>query len=332
MDRNKTFCEFCRETTEYVTKDTTLKEEFRDAEYEFKGQIALCANCNEELFVMEIEKENTKALYEAYRKEKKIISPDKIIELLKKYGMTKRVLPKILGWGEHTISRYCDENYMPSKQYSDILMKIYNDPAYFKELLNHNKDKITDIAYKKSMEKLDSIIEKPVDLNLSVKDVAKYIIFSCEDITPLALQKILYFIQGFFYAFTNVFILDAECEAWAHGPVYREIYNIYAGYKYDPIHRNKGIDIPEFTDVQKAVIDSVINSFGSYSGKILERFTHLEPPWLEMREGLSPNDVSNRVIPKESIGEYFKAVKEKYNMLTPRDIEVYANNLFFQII
>jgi len=39
----------------------------------------------------------------------------------------------------------------------------------------------------------------------------------------------------------------------------------------------------------------------------------------------------NRVIPKELIGKYFVAVKEKFNMLTPGDIEVYSKAIFEQI-
>ncbi|MGE4446487.1 MAG: hypothetical protein AB7C92_07575, partial [Synergistaceae bacterium] len=68
-----------------------------------------------------------------------------------------------------------------------------------------------------------------------------------------------------------------------------------------------------------------------YSGKILEKFTHLEKPWRYTRDGLPVDAHSNRVIPKELIGEYFVAVKEKFNMLTPGDIEVYSKAIFEQI-
>ena len=79
---------------------------------------------------------------------------------------------------------------------------------------------------------------------------------------------------------------------------------------------------------EKTVIDSVIQNFCCYSGKILERFTHSEMPWLKTRGSLPTNAYSNRIISKEAIGEYFTAVKQKYNMLTPNDIENYAQIMF----
>ena len=71
------------------------------------------------------------------------------------------------------------------------------------------------------------------------------------------------------------------------------------------------------TDSEKAIIDSVIQNFCCYSGKILERFTHSEMPWLKTRSNLPADAHSNRIISKEPIGEYFTAVKQKYNMLVP---------------
>ena len=36
--------------------------------------------------------------------------------------------------------------------------------------------------------------------------VIEYLLNQCEDITPLALQKALYYVQGFYYAFYNKFL------------------------------------------------------------------------------------------------------------------------------
>ena len=39
---------------------------------------------------------------------------------------------------------------------------------------------------------------------------------------------------------------------------------------------------------------------------------------------------SNRIISKQSIGEYFMSVKEKYRMLTPVNIKDYTQNMFYK--
>lgn len=66
--------------------------------------------------------------------------------------------------------------------------------------------------------------------------------------------------------------------------------------------------------------------------QVLEKFTHSETPWLKTRGNLPANANSDRIIPKSIIGEYFSAVKQKYNMLTPYDIETYAQTMFGRIL
>jgi uncharacterized phage-associated protein len=156
-------------------------------------------------------------------------------------------------------------------------------------------------------------------------------LYKCEDITPLALQKALYYVQGFYYAFEGRFLFDEDCEAWVHGPVYRDVYNRYSSYRFDPIESVEAFDESVFETSEKAILDSVIKSVCCYSGKILEKFTHLEKPWRHTRGGLPVDAHSNRIISKELIGEYFFAVKEKFCMLTPGDIEGYSKAIFEQI-
>lgn len=158
-----------------------------------------------------------------------------------------------------------------------------------------------------------------------------YLICRCEDITPLALQKVLYYIQGFYYAFLEEFLIPDECEAWVHGPVYSDVYFKYSSYKCDPIKIELSCDDSKFTGYEKTIIDSIVKNLCCYSGKTLERFTHLEAPWLKTRGDLPASVASTKIIPKKLIGEYFVAVKERYEMLDPSDIEIYAKRMFEKI-
>lgn len=113
-----------------------------------------------------------------------------------------------------------------------------------------------------------------------------------------------------------------------HGPVYREIYFRYRDYRFDSIEKADGFDASIFSSGEKAIYDSVINNICCYSGKILERFTHNEAPWLAARGDLPVTAPSDRIIGKSLIGEYFSAVKAKYNMVNPSDIKEYAQDMF----
>lgn len=199
--KNITFCEYCREDVGYIVEDKTITSELKSNVYTYVGKVAKCEKCHSEVFVPEIIDYNLKALYDVYRKKNGIISLDKILEIPKKYSIGKRPLSLLLGWGELTFSRYCDGD-MPSKQYSDILNKIYNDPKYYEEILEANKGNIkSETAYKKSRMALDKYINKDDELT-------KYLLDRCEDITPLSIRIALFYIDGFYYAFYNETIFN----------------------------------------------------------------------------------------------------------------------------
>ena len=107
--------------------------------YRYAGKRAFCKECNSEVFVSNINDYNLKNLYNEFRKQNNIISLEHILEIPKKYNIGKRSLSLLLGWGGQTFIRYCDGD-MPTKQYQMILERIFNEPSYYLELLESNKD------------------------------------------------------------------------------------------------------------------------------------------------------------------------------------------------
>lgn len=333
MSEKMTFCENCRDDVFYIEKEEYINAQLKGENYNYTGKKAICKECNSEVFVSDINDYNLRELYNEFRKQNNIISLEDILEIPKKYNIGKRPLSLLLGWGEQTFSRYCDGD-MPTKQYSMILKRIFNEPRYYLELLEENKERLkSKSTYDKSKEATNMLIlEQQSSSESKIDSVVNYLLCECEDITPLALQKILYYIQGFYYAFLNKFIFEENCEAWVHGPVFRDIYYKYKEYKFDPI---RGYDVSKESDLsvsEKAIIDSVVKNLGCYSGKVLESFTHAEMPWLETRGDLPISVGTDRVIEKSIIADYFTAVKEKNNMINPSDIGDYSKKMFEQIL
>lgn len=328
MTRNLIFCEECRDDVEYTVTEVPMVGKIKGIEYHYTGKEARCIHCNTRVYVPEINDFNLKALYEVYRKKNGIVSLDVILAIPKKYAIGKRPLSLLLGWGEQTFSRYCDGD-MPTKQYSEILMKIYEDPLYYSHLLEVGKGNLkSKKTYEKSRKAVDTLLNISKQNASKIDIVIKYLLNQCEDITPLALQKALYYIQGFYYAFYNTFLFMEVCEAWVHGPVYRNVYFKYRDYRFDPIAKSQDFDESVLNASEKAIFDSVIHNLCCYSGKVLEQFTHNETPWLIARGDLPVTEPSEKIISHENIGTYFKAVKEKYNMMKPSDIRVYAMDMF----
>ena len=327
----KTFCEECRNDVEYTTASVPMTGTIKGKEYHYTGTEARCADCGSLVFVPEISDDNLRSLYNVFREENGIVSLDVICAIPEKYDIGKRPLSLLLGWGELTFSRYCDGD-IPTRQYSDILQRIYNEPQFYSELLEANKTNLkSQRTYEKTRRAVDALLSVDAPSNSKINTVIQYLLYQCEDITPLALQKALYYIQGFHFAFYRTFLFPEDCQAWTHGPVYRDIYFRYRDYRFDPIEKTTTFDTSVFSASEKAICDSVINNLCCYSGKILERFTHNEAPWLTTRGDLPDSAPSDRIIEKSVIGAYFDAVKAKYNMVNPRDIKDYAQDMFHQI-
>ena len=133
-------------------------------------------------------------------------------------------------------------------------------------------------------------------------DIAKYFINELHP-EPLKLQKLLYFAQGFSYAFYDKALFNDDFEAWVHGPVIPSIYHEYKSYEYNPIDLNYNLK-----DFNKDVIDLleyVKRNYAKYDGKYLEEITHKEEPWLLSRTGLDPDERSDKTISKSNIASYF---------------------------
>ena len=127
-------------------------------------------------------------------------------------------------------------------------------------------------------------------------------------------------------------MFEEDCEAWIHGPVYRNVYDKYRGYGYNPIEEKELIfEDVNLTEDEKELLDHIVLYFGCYSGKILENMTHSEEPWRVTRRGLMDWETSDRVIEKTEMESYFNSVKAKYKMLNLTDIKDYSKDLFSKL-
>lgn len=328
----KIFCESCHDMTDYQIKDEKMHKEIKGKLIDFIGKKAFCLECYEELFVEELHDFNLEQLDTAYRVSQNIITKKQIGEILEKYDIGKRPLSQLLGWGEITLTRYL-EGALPTKQYSDTLLELLQSSDYMERVLEENRDHIAERTYNKcklAIERLNSCSNNTTQQSNRIECVAKYLIASLSDITPLALQKLLYYTQGFYRAFYGEFLFEDDCEAWVHGPVYREVYVQYKDFGCSTIDNNLGYDERSLNLKweEKELLDMIAKGFGCYSGKVLELMTHSEFPWLEARKGVSETEPSNKIIEKKNIENYFENVKNKFNMLGVVDIKDYSRDLF----
>ncbi|WMJ78491.1 MULTISPECIES: Panacea domain-containing protein [unclassified Sedimentibacter] len=137
--------------------------------------------------------------------------------------------------------------------------------------------------------------------------LANYVISFCvkngNPISNLQLQKILYYIQGYFYKHFEEFAFDEDIVAWKLGPVVPDVYYEYNHYISRPIKEEyKPCELPLILDSHRDVVDKVILKKYKKSPWDLVNDTHSELPWKETKAlgGI------NSVIEKKLIIEYFE--------------------------
>ena len=328
MVKEKTqFCIECRKETGYEIRKGKCTHCIKGREYTFEVLKAVCEECGEEVSLPGLMDTNAKLIDDQYRYIEKLISVEDINTLMEVYNIGKAPLSLALGFGEITITRYLQGQY-PSVKYSNIIRKALSDADFMMDCLEDNKAKIGNTAFRKSWSAAMKLKELVNSVSKKMLITISYIFEKTEEITPLALQKILYYIQGIFIVNYGRPLFNEECKAWRHGPVYEEVYDMFKGFKYNPIEDKRFIIFRDrfqmLTDEEKEIIDMVLNTFGMYSGKTLERITHNESPWADVYDD-NVCGYTNEPITKEAIRGYFELISQDFDLKTEDGLKKYIH-------
>ena len=301
MERRSAFCINCHRETACMPRKVKINQSVRDKSYTFEITTFVCSECGREIGFPGLMDYNIKEMDEQYRKAEEIITVEDINRLMKLYNIGKAPLSLALGFGEVTITRYL-AGQVPSKEYSDIMLHALASASYMKELLDQNREKIGETAYKKAYTAATQLENLYVAVPVELLAVIAYIFSALHEVTPLTLQKLLYYIQGNYAAIYDKPLFDA------------------------PFVPLKESALP-LTPEAKEVVDRVLDTFGMYSGKVLESITHKEAPWLDARKGFLPDETSHAEISLDAMKSYFKKVDEKYNIRTEEGLRKYISKM-----
>ncbi len=135
---------------------------------------------------------------------------------------------------------------------------------------------------------------------MKASDLSKYIVTnysnkSKDGITPLKLQKLLYYVKVWCLIDGSV-TLEDTFEAWNFGPVIPEIYKEYKQFGKNPIVVTKNEFHIEDSN-QKKLIDFIIENYIGFDAISLSAMTHQEEPW--------KNSYPNQIINEKDIISYY---------------------------
>lgn len=152
------------------------------------------------------------------------------------------------------------------------------------------------------------------------------------DLSPMKLQKLLYYAHGWHLALTDEPLLDDRIEAWKWGPVIPSIYHEFKAFGNEPIGsvRAKKIALVpvdgklririqtaclpdgEESKNAKAIVERVYKTFRPYNAIQLSQMTHKPgSPWDIVWNQQGAKNDRGKAISDEIIKVHFKNLKNK---------------------
>lgn len=268
--------------------------------------------------------ENLLSARNAYRVKKGLLTSHEIVEIRESYGLSQVDLAKLLGWGEATISRY-ESKAIQDEAYDTMLRLIKNNPLQALEFLRKNADKFTPMKMTsirgKILEKLDSYgreyltrqtfeseyanFEKASDMNgfmlLNIDKIEAVISYMAESVSNLfkvKLMKMLWYADVLSFIQNGVSITGMVYRHESMGALPVGHYSLMnlenlnikeeMSYTYDTmlhVYPTVGMDYSVLSDLEKGILDKVIDKFKNYRTKDIVDYMHKEKAYLETKAG-----------------------------------------------
>ncbi len=291
---------------------------------EFDEKYVVDSN-GEEIFDRSIEIDNDIRLYDIYKTNHNLLTSSDIKRIREMYDMTQKDYALALGVGSITIHRF--EKGSIQTDSVDAILRFSENPDNMYKLLLKNKDNFTDDEFTKlvfnvlevrammshALCDIDSISKDLEFKKSDVNTISDYIIntynsnidndiiFNDIDkstlyISPLKLQKLLYYVQGICLKVFSCVAFDEPIKAWSYGPVVESIYK-----KYKNVNNISSTGFSKKISLGlKDAIDAVIISYGDIEATKLISLTHSEEPYI--------NTEINHEINIDQINEYFNKI------------------------
>ncbi|MBQ3195938.1 MAG: DUF4065 domain-containing protein [Clostridia bacterium] len=143
---------------------------------------------------------------------------------------------------------------------------------------------------------------KKGEVSMNAISLSNYVIIQFENkgvpITNLKLQKVIYYIQGYFYRQFNRPAFLEEIYNWQYGPVVPEVYYEYNTNGSSALKPQLSCTDFSIEECEKKLVYSIVEKCSDISTSNLVSMTHSENPWKNSNPG--------GIISKKSIELFFK--------------------------
>ncbi|WP_126245392.1 Panacea domain-containing protein [Chitinophaga rhizosphaerae] len=134
-----------------------------------------------------------------------------------------------------------------------------------------------------------------------------------DTISPMKLQKLIYYAQAFHLVQFDKPLFNDKIEAWMHGPTVPSIYERFDNEDRSGIPYNKLFDpkypYPDVPEETAEFLEDILFRFGEHSAWFLETLSRQELPWIEARNGIASCKKCNAEITHASMKKFYSKMK-----------------------
>ncbi|GAA3017909.1 hypothetical protein Aglo01_08090 [Actinokineospora globicatena] len=137
----------------------------------------------------------------------------------------------------------------------------------------------------------------------SVHDVVAAILDRTGPESPMKLQKLLYYTQGWHLGLTGEVLFPNRIEAWTAGPVVPDVYRCHEGSR--EVAAWPDGDGSRLSESDADLVDTVVERYGCFDRHQLSAMTHEEEPWRTARGDLPDTAPSSARLSETVMARFF---------------------------
>lgn len=240
-----------------------------------------------------------------------------LLSMMQRYEIGKKPLSKLLGWGDTTVMRYLD-GVEPNREFAARIESLSENPWEYAAVLEQNKEKLTDTAYRKTKR----AVYREIFCDRST-EAMQYIVALAEgDIAPYRVMTVLYYAQVCSVTLRGFPLFEEEADfSPGQAYVYPRLYRLMRWYGI----RQLSPDISSFSTEEQDYMKQVYQVLNGYSPNALKALHVREKRRIRRHLRSEADQLS-----VDNLKLQYEGVFRKNEVFSPLDLKLYLTSALRQ--
>lgn len=239
-----------------------------------------------------------------------------LLEILEVYNIGKKPLARLLGWGDTTVMNQL-KAATASGEFAEKINAIWESPYIFSEILEQNKRKLTEVAYRKAKLAVEKRILKDKSSNI----VMYLIRYLNGDVAPYQVNAILFYSQAASLLLKGSPLFDDDV-------LYRRRSIMPYPTVYENLIKNGAFRLKNVSDVltqdEKDIVSGVSRLLNMYSPNAVKAVLKADRAGLLMKRGDREKiDTEGICISLSELQSYFSKETQEIGFMEIKDYKKY---------